>query len=152
MNLEHLFSQAVSDCEQFAELLAQEQEALEQHKMDDLEVLLQAKTPLIAKLNTHDAAIHGCASAMGKQPTQSMEDFVTSFDDNTLTEQYQAFKALLIRCQENNIRNARLVRHSQNANSHLMGLLRNQGETTQSVYDRQGLATSSGVQRTSIKV
>lgn len=152
MNLEHLFNQAVSDCEQFAQLLEQEQEALEQHKMEDLEALLQAKAPIIAKLNAHDAAINGCASAMGKQPAQSMEEFVTALNDSALAERYQAFKALLIRCQDNNIRNARLVRHSQNANSHLMGLLRNQGETTQSVYDRQGLATSPGVQRTSIKV
>lgn len=152
MNLEHLFSQAASDCEHFAELLAKEQEALEQHKMDDLEALLQAKTPIIAQLNMHDAAINSCAIAMGKQPSQSMEDFVTGLNDNALSKQYQAFKALLVRCQENNIRNARLVRHSQNANSHLMGLLRNQGETAQNVYDRQGLATGSGVQRTSIKV
>lgn len=152
MNLQQLFNEAVSDCEQFADLLQREQEALEQHQMDDLAALLQAKAPIIAKLNNHDAAINSCANAMGKRSEQSMEAFVASLKDSALTEQYGAFKALLIRCQDNNIRNARLVRHSQNANSHLMGLLRNQGETTQSVYDRQGLATSTGVQRTSIKV
>lgn len=151
MTLQLLFDQAISDCEQFAQLLDEEQEALIQNDMGALELLLDSKAPLVSALNTHEQQINDLARQLGKSPEQSLEAFVESLGQNELAESYQSLRQHLTRCRDANLRNARLVRHSQHANSHLLDLLRNQGESSQAVYDRQGLATRSHSQRPIIK-
>lgn len=151
MTLQQLFDQAISDCDQFAELLDREQEALIQNDMVVLESLLESKAPLVSALNNHDQQINEQARLIGKAPDQSLEVFVATLGKAELAESYQSLRQQLIRCRDANLRNARLVRHSQHANSHLIDLLRNQGESSQAVYDRQGLATRSHSQRPIIK-
>jgi flagella synthesis protein FlgN len=51
-----------------------------------------------------------------------------------------------------NERNARLIRHSQQATGQLLDLLRNQGESSQNIYDSQGLSSRSGTPRNLTKV
>ncbi|HDZ57775.1 MAG TPA: flagellar protein FlgN [Pseudomonas xinjiangensis] len=151
-DLEQLFDQATRDCEQFAELLDQEQDALIKQDMDVLESLLEAKTPLVTALNAHDETINSHAHLSGKLPDQTMESFVASLGHAGTSTSYSTFRQTLVRCQSANLRNARLVRHSQNANNHLVDLLRNQGESSQSVYDRQGITSRSNSQRPLTKV
>ncbi|QIB51613.1 flagella synthesis protein FlgN [Pseudomonas sp. OIL-1] len=151
MTLKQLFDQAVSDCEQFVELLDREQQALIQNDMVTLESLLTSKAPLVSALNSHDQQINDQARQLGKIPEQTMEAFLEPLGQMELIESYQSLRQHLTRCRDANLRNARLVRHSQHANSHLLDLLRNQGESSQAVYDRQGLATRSHSQRPIIK-
>ncbi|WP_150300399.1 flagella synthesis protein FlgN [Pseudomonas profundi] len=151
MTLKQLFDQAASDCEQFVELLDREQQALIQNDMVTLESLLTSKAPLVSALNSHDQQINDQARQLGKTPEQTMEAFLESLGQMELIESYQSLRQHLTRCRDANLRNARLVRHSQHANSHLLDLLRNQGESSQAVYDRQGLATRSHSQRPIIK-
>ncbi|QJD57676.1 flagellar protein FlgN [Pseudomonas sp. gcc21] len=151
MTLKQLFDQAASDCEQFIELLDREQEALIQNDMVTLESLLNSKAPLVSALNGHDQQINDQARQLGKTPEQDMEAFLESLGQNELFESYQSLRQYLTRCRDANLRNARLVRHSQHANSHLLDLIRNQGESSQAVYDRQGLAKRSHSQRPIIK-
>lgn len=151
MTLQLLFDQAVTDCEEFAALLDREQEALIQNDMVTLESLLSSKAPLVSALNSHDQQINDKARELGKSPEQSLETFVDTLGPSELVESYRTLRQHLNRCRDANLRNARLVRHSQHANSHLLDLLRNQGESSQAVYDRQGLATRSHSQRPIIK-
>lgn len=145
--LDQLFDQALADCEQFAALLDQEQQALGEQDMAALEALLDAKTPLIATLNQHEQAITATCQQAGKLPDDRLEDYILSLDDTGLTERYDAFKLALQRCRDANERNARLIRHSQHTASHLLDLLRNQGEASQGVYDRQGVTSRATPQR-----
>lgn len=151
MTLQQLFVQAISDCEHFVELLDQEQEALIKNDMVALESLLNTKAPLVSALNSHDQQINDCARQLGKSAQQDMESFVATLGEHDLIERYHVLRQQLVRCRDANLRNARLVRHSQHANSHLLDLLRNQGEASQAVYDRQGVATRGYSQRPIIK-
>ncbi|WP_339845257.1 flagellar protein FlgN [uncultured Halopseudomonas sp.] len=146
-HLEKVFLQAQPDCEAFAELLDLEQQALVDRDMAELEKLLAAKTPLIEALARHDLAIRTCCTQIGVAPGDGLEAHIKSLGAPTLLERYSAFQDTLQRCQAGNLRNARLVRHNQQATGNLLDLLRNQGETSQSVYDRQGIASRSGNQR-----
>lgn len=146
IDLQTIFDQAIQDCQQFLELLDREQEALNHHDMPELERLLDAKSPLIKALSLHDQAIAGWCKQAGKRPEQSLQDFVAVLGQPQLVESYEAFLDALQRCQTANQRNARLVRHSQHATGHLIDLLRNQGESSRNVYDRQGLTSRSGSQ------
>ncbi len=145
--LQATLEEATQDCEAFVELLDREQQALLQQDVAQLQSLLEDKTPLLQALNRHDRQLHALAQREGKRPDQTLESFVTEHPDAAVFPAYDRFKAQLGRCQEANQRNARLIRHSQNANSHLLDLLRNQGESSQGVYDRQGLTSRSGSQR-----
>ncbi|GGC87712.1 flagella synthesis protein FlgN [Halopseudomonas salina] len=145
--LEKVFLQAQPDCEAFAELLDQEQQALINRDMDELEKLLSAKAPLVDALAHHDLAIRTWCSQIGIAPGDGLEAHIRSSGAATLLEVYSAFQNALQRCQAANLRNARLVRHNQQATGRLLDLLRNQGEASQSVYDRQGVASRSGNQR-----
>lgn len=147
INLETIFNQAIQDCQQFVALLDREQEALSRQDMAELEQLLNEKSPLINALSLHDQAIAGWCQQSGKAADQSMESFIASLGQPGLAQSYQSFRDALQRCQTANQRNARLVRHSQQATSHLVDLLRNQGESSQGVYDRQGLTSRSGILR-----
>ncbi len=147
IDLHTIFDQAIQDCQLFLDLLDREQDALGRHDMTELERLLDAKSPIIKALSLHDQAIAGWCQQAGKQPGQSMESFIDSLGQPQLRQDYEAFRDALLRCQDANQRNARLVRHSQHATSHLIDLLRNQGESSQSVYDRQGLTSRAGSQR-----
>ncbi|UAW97447.1 flagellar protein FlgN [Halopseudomonas nanhaiensis] len=152
IDLQTIFDQAIQDCQQFLDLLDQEQDALGRHDMPELERLLDLKSPLIKALSLHDQAIAGWCQQTGKRPEQSLEHFIASLGQPQLVEGYDAFREVLERCQSANQRNARLVRHSQYATGHLIDLLRNQGESSQSVYDRQGLTSRSSSQRPLTKV
>jgi flagellar biosynthesis/type III secretory pathway chaperone len=150
--LKAMLDEATRDCEAFVALLDQEQEALLQHDMALLQTLIEDKAPLLQALNRHDASLHALATQAGKTSDQGLEAFIDAQAEDALGQAYDQFKSALIRCQEANMRNARLVRHSQTANAHLVDLLRNQGESSQSVYDRQGLTSRSGSQRPLTKV
>jgi len=145
--LQVTLEEAIRDCESFADLLDREQDALLQQDMTGLQNLLEDKTPLLHALNRHDKSLHSLAEQLGKRPGEGIEEFVRNFSGGALLATYERFKDQLVRCQSANLRNARLVRHSQHANSHLLDLLRNQGESSQGVYDRQGLTSRSGTQR-----
>lgn len=145
--MEKVLIQAETDCEAFAELLDQEQQALIDRDMAQLEKLLAAKAPLVDALSHHDQAIRGWCTRIGVAPGDSLAQHIQSSGSPALLERYSAFQHALQRCQAGNVRNARLVRHNQQATSHLLDLLRNQGESSQSVYDRQGLASRSGAPR-----
>ncbi len=151
-HMENVFSQAQLDCEAFAELLDQEQQALIDRNMAELETLLAAKTPLVNALAHHDHAIRAWCTQIGVAPGDSLQHYIETSGSPALSERYMAFQDALKRCQAANLRNARLVRHNQQATGHLLDLLRNQGESSQSVYDRQGLASRSGTQRNLTKV
>jgi flagella synthesis protein FlgN len=145
--MEKLLIQAQLDCEAFAELLDQEQQALIDRDMPELERLLAAKAPLVDALSRHDRAIQTWCSQLRVAPGDELRHHIQSSDSASLLQSYTAFQAALQRCQASNLRNARLVRHNQQATSHLLDLLRNQGESSQSIYDRQGLASRSGSPR-----
>jgi len=145
--MEKVLPQARLDCEAFAELLDQEQQALIDRDMAELEKLLAAKAPLVDALARHDQAIRAWCAQIGVAPGDSLQNHIQSSNNPALLEQYITFQDALQRCQAANLRNARLVRHNQQATGHLLDLLRNQGESSQSVYDRQGLASRSGSQR-----
>ena len=124
MTLKQLFDQAVSDCEQFVELLDREQQALIQNDMVTLESLLTSKAPLVSALNSHDQQINDQARQLGKIPEQTMEAFLEPLGQMELIESYQSLRQHLTHCRDANLRNARVVRQSQHANSHLLDLLR----------------------------
>ena len=145
--LERVFLQAQPDCEAFAELLDLEQQALINRDMPELEKLLSAKAPLVEALARHDLAIRTWCSQIGIAPGDGLEAHIKSSGPSQLIELYAAFQEALQHCQAANLRNARLVRHNQQATGHLLDLLRNQGEASQSVYDRQGVSSRSGNQR-----
>lgn len=145
--LQLTLEEAIRDCEAFAELLDREQDALLQQDMTLLQSLLEDKAPLLQALTRHDKALHSLAEQLGKRPEQGLESFLNERSEGDAVLTYKQFKDALVRCQNANLRNARLVRHSQHANSHLLDLLRNQGESSQGVYDRQGLTSRSGAQR-----
>lgn len=151
-HMDKVFAQAQLDCEAFAELLDQEQQALIDRNMSELESLLAAKGPLVDALARHDQAIRAWCTQIGVAPGDSLQKHIETSSSPALAERYTAFQEALKRCQAGNLRNARLVRHNQQATSHLLDLLRNQGESSQSVYDRQGLASRSGTQRNLTKV
>lgn len=151
-HMDKVFSQAQLDSEAFAELLDQEQQALIDRNMSELENLLSAKAPLVDALARHDYAIRAWCTQIGVTPGESLEQHIKSTESLALAQHYDAFRDALQRCQAANLRNARLVRHNQQATGHLLDLMRNQGESSQSVYDRQGLASRSGTQRNLTKV
>jgi flagellar biosynthesis/type III secretory pathway chaperone len=151
-HMDKVFTQALIDCEAFADLLDQEQQALIDRNMSDLEMLLNAKTPLVDALTRHDHAIRAWCSQIGVSPGENFEKHISASGTPELVGNYSAFREALQRCQAANLRNARLVRHNQQATGHLLDLLRNQGESSQSVYDRQGIASRSGTPRNLTKV
>lgn len=133
-----LFAQAAQHCEQFLQLLEQEKQALLEQDMLALEALTQAKTPLIAQLQADEHLITRHCQDLGRSEESSLTEFINSLGDAELIAQHADFLAAAERCQQANVQNARLIHHSQHINSSLLDLLRNQGETSQNVYDRQG--------------
>lgn len=142
-DLSALFAQATQHCQQFADLLDQEHQALLDQAMDTLDALTQAKAPLIAALVADEQALSAQCQKLGKPAADSLTDFIASLNAPELAGQHADFLAAAERCQNANLRNARLIRHSQHINSRLLDLLRNQGEASQNVYDRQGNASRS---------
>lgn len=133
-----LFAQATQHCEQFLQLLEQEKQALLEQDMVALEALTHAKTPLINQLQTDEHVLTRHCHDLGRSEETSLTEFISSLGEAELTAQHAVFLTTAERCQEANVQNARLIRHSQHINSTLLDLLRNQGEASQNVYDRQG--------------
>ncbi|MFA5679689.1 MAG: flagellar protein FlgN [Pseudomonas sp.] len=145
-HLSELFAKATQHCQQFADLLDQEKQALLDQNMTALQALIEAKTPLIAALNEAETAIDAQLQQLGRPTGMPLSDFIPRLNDVQLAEQHATFLNAAQACQDANLRNARLIRHSQHINGNLLDLLRNQGETSLNVYDRQGNAsrTASG--------
>lgn len=139
--IEHLFANASQNCLAFAVLLDTEQDALIARDMARLEVLLAEKAPLIKILTEHDQLIAQLCNELGVLPGPDLEKWVQAQGSDAVKQQFQAFKDALERCNSANERNARLVRHNQQATGHLLDLLRNQGESSQHVYDSQGISS-----------
>lgn len=137
-NLSELFARATEYCQKFAELLDQEKQALLAQDMTALQTLIDAKTPLITLLNETEQAIEVQLQQLGRPANTTLKDFILSLNDTNLAEQHTAFLNAAQACQDANLHNARLIRHSQHINGTLLDLLRNQGETSLNVYDRQG--------------
>ena len=139
-HLSELFARATEYCQEFVALLDQERQALLEQDMAGLQTLIEAKTPLIASLNAAEKALEQHLQQLGKPVEVSPGDFIRSLNDASLSSQHADFLNSAQACQDANLRNARLIRHSQHINSTLLDLLRNQGETSLNVYDRQGNA------------
>lgn len=150
--LNALFSAATTDADNFTALLDIEHKALVDRDMPALEKLLAEKAPLVSKLSQHDRTIIAYCQQAGIQPGASLEQHLATAQPPELLSTYRAFKESLQRCQSANERNARVIRHSQQATSQLLDLLRNQGESSQNIYDSQGLASRSGTPRNLTKV
>lgn len=140
-HLGELFASATEHCQQFADLLDQEKQALLEQDMGALQALIDAKTPLIACLTASEQAIEARLRQLGRPADLDSGDFIAGLSDARLSERHAAFLNAARACQEANLRNARLIRHSQHINSSLLDLLRNQGEASLDVYDRQGNAS-----------
>lgn len=140
-HLSELFASATEYCQQFVDLLDQEKQALLDQDMASLQTLVDAKTPLIASLNATQQAIEVQLQQLGRPADTRLGDFIQSLNNIDLTERHAAFLAAAQACQDANLRNARLLRHSQHINSSLLDVLRNQGEAGLNVYDRQGNAS-----------
>ena len=140
-HLSELFAQATEYCQQFVDLLDQEKQALLDQDMPALQTLIDAKAPLIAALNGAEKAMEAQLQQLGRPADASLSDFILSLNDAQLAQQHAAFLNAAQACQNANLRNARLIRHSQHINGSLLDLLRNQGETSLNVYDRQGNAS-----------
>lgn len=145
--LTELFANASQHCEQFAQLLEKEKLALLGQEMAVLEALVHSKTPLIAQLQADEQVISSRCQALGREQDASLTDFINSLGNPELSAQHARFLAAAQQCQQANLHNARLVRHSQHLNSTLLDLLRNQGEASQNMYDRQGKASRGPSQR-----
>ena len=144
--MEHMstvFSQARQDAEAFTALLDLEHQALVDRDMTALEALLADKAPLITALSQHDQSISSYCQQMGVAAGESLEHHLSQHASASLLADYRSFKDALQQCQHANDRNARLVRHNQQATGQLLDLLRNQGESSQHVYDNHGLASRS---------
>lgn len=139
-HLSELFVRATEYCREFVDLLDQEKQALLEQDMVSLQALIEAKTPLIASLNATEKALEQQLQQLGKPAELTPGDFIRSLNDADLTAQHADFLNAAQACQDANLHNARLIRHSQHINSTLLDLLRNQGETSLNVYDRQGNA------------
>lgn len=139
-HLSELFARATEYCREFVDLLDQERQALLEQNMASLQALIEAKTPLIASLNATETALEQQLQQLGKPVELSPGDFIRSLNDANLAAQHADFLSAAQACQDANLRNARLIRHSQHINGSLLDLLRNQGETSLNVYDRQGNA------------
>ena len=139
-HLSELFARATEHCQEFVDLLDQERQALLEQDMVTLQTLVEAKTPLIASLNAVEKALEQQLQQLGKPVEASPGDFIRSLNDASLAAQHADFLNSAQACQDANLRNARLIRHSQHINSTLLDMLRNQGETSLNVYDRQGNA------------
>lgn len=151
-HLNTLFSTAKVDAESFTALLDQEHKALVDRDMPALELLLAEKAPLVTSLARHDRVIITYCQQVGIQPGESLEHHLATTQTAELLSTYHAFKDALQRCKTANERNARLIRHSQQATGQLLDLLRNQGESSQNIYDSQGLSSRSGTPRNLTKV
>ncbi|MEH6493023.1 flagella synthesis protein FlgN [Halopseudomonas sp.] len=149
--LKTIFQQADQDCEHYLALTERERQAIIEQNMDELELLLQEKRPLLEALARHDQTIkHYCTQH--QISAQSLQSHVSDLNDEALSAAYQQFLDHLEACKTANDRNARLVRHSQNSTSNLLDLLRNQGESSQNIYDQLGNRSRSGVSRDLTKV
>lgn len=146
-NLTELFARATQHCEQFSELLDQESQALLDQDMTALDGLTKAKAPLIESLTADQQAISARCEQLGKPEPTSLTEFIGSLNSPELAQYHADLLAAAEFCQSANVRNARLIRHSQHINSSLLDLLRNQGEASQNVYDRQGNASRTTSQR-----
>lgn len=151
-HMEQTFDQAAADSVTFLELLDAEQQALVNRDMVALEKLLADKAPLVNALAQHDQAILSFCQQLSIEPGAGLQDYISAHGSASLQASYAAFKQALQKCQQANERNARLIRHNQQATSQLLDLLRNQGESSQNIYDRQGLASRTGSQRNLTKV
>lgn len=142
--LQQLLEQATADCNAFLELLDHEQQALIDSNMPMLEQLLSDKTPLLQRLSSQDQQL----LAISQNAGTSLAELVTQTGDAALQQLHQQFVAAALACRDANQRNARLIHHSQNSTRQLLDLLRNQGESSRNLYDRQGLTASSPGSRT----
>src|SRR5690606_25703502 len=102
--------------------------------------LLDEKSAAMAALNEVHAEMTAQLQAAGMPEDLSPGDFIRGLGDDQLSRQHADFLDAAGACEEANLRNARLIRHSQHINSNLLDLLRNQGETSLNVYDRLGNA------------
>lgn len=146
-HLNTLFSAAQADAQAFSALLELEHQALIKRDMAALETLLAEKSPLVTTLAQHDRAIISYCQHAGISPGANLEQHLAATETAELLDAYQAFKDALQQCKLANERNARLIRHSQQATAQLLDLLRNQGESSQNIYDSQGLASRGSAQR-----
>jgi len=143
-----LLKTATDDCNAYIALLDQEQQALIKSDLVNLEKILHEKSPLLQRLAGHDQQIADwCQHHADNSDPRQLKALVVSIDEPELQEQYGFFVTALELCQSANLRNARLMHHSQSNTQRLLDLLRNQGETSRNLYDRQGLTPRGSTQR-----
>src|SRR5690606_509123 len=138
--LSELFARATTLCQQFTGLLDREKQALLDQDMTALQGQLEEKSAAMAALNDVHAEMTAQLQAAGMLEGLSRGDFSRGLGDDQLSRPHADFLDAARACEEVNLRNARLIRHSQHINSNLLDLLRNQGETSLNVYDRLGNA------------
>lgn len=144
----NLIETDIDTCRQLLETLDLEFAALGERQIEQLQLLLQSKQPLLESLahnanrRTNILREHGHAA--------STEGFA-AFTANSalaprLTEQHQQLASLMEACQTANIRNGRLIRTNQVGVNSALNILR--GNDGPALYDRSGSTTSSGSHRT----
>lgn len=138
--LSDALERAAALCRQFSDLLDREKQALLEQDMVALQALLDEKSGVITALNGAYGDLSTELLAAGRPDDISPGDFIRSLADDALSRQHADFLDAAQDCEEANLRNARLIRHSQHINSNLLDLLRNQGEASLNVYDRLGNA------------
>ena len=137
-HLSELFAKTTTYCQQFAELLATEKQALLEQDIATLQSVVDAKSPLITALNALESDIVSQLEALGKPSSMSPSDFIHNLNNNELTDQHTTLLEIMQACQDANLRNARLIRQSQHINRTALDMLRNQGESGLNMYDRLG--------------
>ncbi len=123
---------------QFIELLDQELAALSARDLQQLDTLVAAKAPLIEALSQLDSALTSYCQNQGLAAAGELERHIHDTHGEGLHAQYRELLQTLQQCREANERNARLVHHNQHVTVRLLDMLRNQGEPSSNLYDRQG--------------
>src|SRR5690554_7671706 len=126
--LSELFARATTLCQQFTDLLDREKQALLDQDMTALQGLLEEKSAAMAALNDVHAEMTAQLQAAGMHEELSLGDFIRGLGDDELPRQHADFVDAARACEEDNLRNARLIRHSQHINSNLLDQLRNKVE------------------------
>lgn len=135
----------IHTCQKLLQILEQEFSALNERKLEQLQLLLDQKQPLLVQLNQNASKRSNILRQQGFEPdSQGFAQLASQSAISTqLTHSHQSLGELLEQCQSANMRNGRLIRANQTSVNSALNIIRG-GHNEPSLYDKLGSTSNKG--------
>ncbi|MDX1734285.1 MAG: flagellar protein FlgN [Halioglobus sp.] len=142
--LQALLDQEIENLQTLLGILHREHDALVNADVDAIERITQSKNQaLTAQAELTRSRRHLVQTAWGSDTDESLEQYIASFDDQSLWHSFSRLSALAMQCNDSNRTNGRLIAHKQQQTRDALDILRRTDSAATTTYSHSGRAAGS---------